>query len=317
MESLPISNFEESRQSPHLDAPMAAESQQLQPSDSDIKATNFVYVPAPKGEPKVSRDEEPPTMYPQQRPSSATRPRRPGVVKRSHVEPARNARVQRRKLPTDSEPPFELPPSLVSQSPALRQAKVLQQLQQQQQMPGTYRTMYQPQQRSRNYGSSEPTCSANGEWPEDTPDDLVPQMNASYQSQIDDLYGQNARTLQQGTYPTFEAKQPVNSVNTDRIPQEGSYDLPDKPQYMRCQFGAQLQPPYEQPHPEQSGGSELSLHQQQADSSSKIPVPRLPSYESPYILTPQMECSFASPNASDVEDFDFDTYLKERGRCEE
>ena len=282
MESLPIRKLDESLQSPHLDALMAAESQQLQPSDSDSKATNFVYVPAPKGKPKVSRDEEPPTMYPQQRPSGATRPRRPGVVKRSHVEPVRNARVQRRKLPTDSEPPFELPPSLVSQSPALRQAKA-----QQQQMSGTYRTMYQPQQRSRNYGSFEPTCSANDEWTEDTPYDLVPQMNASYQSQIDDLYGQNARTLQQ----------------------QGN--LPDKPQYMRSQFGAQLPPPYQQSNPEQPSGSELSLHQRQANSGSGVPVPKLPSYESPYILTPQMECSFASPNASDVEDFDFDNFLKE------
>ena len=330
MESLPITNFEESQRSRHLNAPMAAESQQLQPSDSDPKTMDALDLPASKGKLKVSRDEEPPSIYP--RPTSATPPRRPGVLKRSHVEPEHNARVPRDKLHTDSEPPFELPPSLVSQYPDLRPAQQQQMsgtyctMYQPQQMPGTYRTMpppqqmsgtyrtmYQPQQRSGNHRSFEGTSSANGRRAEDRSYDFVPQMQAFYQPQIDDLYGQKTVTLQQeGTYPTYDAKHFMNNIKTNRIPQERYYNVPDKPQYMQPQFSAQMQPPYEQSKAEQSGASELSLHQRQTDTGRGVPVPRLPSYESPYILTPQIECSFAAPDESDaLEDFDFDAYLKE------
>ena len=255
-----------------------------------------MYISARKVKGRVPRDEEPPTIYPQQGPT--------GVRKRTLGEPKINR--------SGVQQPFKLPPSLLSQYPALEQ------MQQPQQMSGTYRPMAQMQQLSGNYRNFEGTSSANGGQANSRLYDLVPQIQAPYQRQTCDIHSQNARTSQrQVTDRTFEAREPVNNVDASRMSEEVHYHLANKSQSVRSQFGARLPPPYEPSNPEQTVGSEHlapapSLHQWQGDFRGGTPDSSLPSSESPFVLTPQMECSFSKDSKPDMLDnFDFDAFLKE------
>ena len=304
----PITSFEESKQPPHFDSPIGEMTVQGQAIDFVSRKMASLHRSTSKKRSKIPRDEEPPPIYPQQ-PSS-------GVRKRTQREPARNSiprPPQPRTAPETMDRSFILPPSLVSQYPALGR---LQQQQMSQQMPGTYRTMYQAQSRSGSYRSFEGTGSTESGQADNKAYSQISQMQAPYQRPTGDVNDQNARKSQgQGNYRTFEAKEPMSTVSRHRMPVEGLYDLTSDSQSVRSQFGSRLPPPYELSKPEQFVGSENlasapSLHQH-SHSGSFIPIPNLPSYESPYILTPQMESSFGIPDESDVlANFDFDAFLK-------
>lgn len=287
MESLPIANFEQRQQSPDFNAP-TAEHLQLQPPDSMPNTIDHLHLPAPEKKPKVPRDEEPPIVYRQKRPT--------GVRKQAQGESVMRGmpRERRRRAPETANQPFELPPSLVSDYPMLGC------VQQQQQLAGSY----------RNFGG---TGSAVGGRADQRNYDLVPQAQAPYQPHIDELWLANTRATpqqQQGTYRTFEAQKPVNTVDTDRIFEEEHYILANKSQSVRDQFGARLPSPDELVTP--SSKTELPS-QRQPDHYHNIPDPRSLHYESPFSLIPQMECSFALPDDTDttLDNFDFDAFLRE------
>ena len=326
-----VPHFEESQQrSNGHDAPIPIdENAQLQSSDSEPpQITDLLHLThAKKTNSKVLRDEEPPAIYSQQRPT--------GVRKRTQREPPRNTIPRRHQLgrgPEIEDRLYELPPSLLALNS--EQGK-LQPLLMMQSQPGIYRnfggTGYATGEQQADQRRHELAPQPQASYPRSMPYAFPPQpLHGTYRSfEATPPPGNNmlhyAQPQQQiqGTYRTFEAKHPVNNVGTDHTPELRHDDfLANKSQSIRDQFGARLPPPYEpstsssvSPFPFEHYYDSFpdSNQRQPGFGGGGVPQSSIPPYESPFILTPQAESSFASTSKEDdvLENFDFDAFLKE------
>ncbi|CAF9936592.1 MAG: hypothetical protein HETSPECPRED_010379 [Heterodermia speciosa] len=313
MASHPITDSEKPHQPPLSDAPIATDPQ-LPPSTSVPETTDPTPLPLPKRKLKVPRDEEPPSIYPQQPPT--------GVRKRARMEPTRNSIPrphQLRTAPETTDQTFQIPPSLLSQYPSLghvqQQARQEQQYQmacminstpqRQHQLQPQAQPQMQPQmqQQSGTYRTFRQTGSANRR-PAADQEPVPPQtwLRNTY------AYAQ-PQQQQQGTYRTFNfgSKEPIPTPQ-DRHHPPANDSLP-----VRDRFGAHL-PPYSDDY--SINDRDLTIpaplfHQRQNNPRTGAPEPSRPRHASAFVPVPQMESSFAAPEGSDMlENFDFDAWLR-------
>ena len=271
-----VPNLEESQQPPdcHTPIPIPIDGNaQLQSPDSVPKQADLLHLSHAKKKSKVLRDEEPPAIYSQQRPT--------GVRKRPQREPPSKSiprHHQLRTAPEIEDRLYELPPSLVALN---AERGKFQPLQMQQAQPGIY----------RNFG-------ATGERADQRRHELAPQQQPCYPSSFFHTASSNVLP---GTYRTFEAKPPpVNNIAAEQ-------GLAGIPQSTRDQFGACSYPENLVPF-EQWDSAPVFNHQlPQGFGAASIPP-----YESPFILTRQAESLFMSAAKEEdvLETFDFDVFLK-------
>ena len=302
----PITDCEKTHQQPPLpNAPIATDPPQLPPSTSVPETTDPTPLPLPKRKLKVPRDEEPPTIYPQQRPT--------GIRKRARMEPTRNSIPrphQLRTAPETTDQPFQIPPSLLSQYPSLGQ--VQQQARQEQQYQMTCMINSTPQRQHhpqlhmqapsgsyRNFGE---TRSANRRAAAADQEPVPPR------TELQMTYALPQQQLQ-GTYRTFN----FGSENSIPMPQDRPHPPANDSLPVRDRFGAHL-PPYSDDY--SINDRDLTIpaplfHQRQNNPRTGAPEPSRPRHASAFVPVPQMESSFAAPEGSDMlENFDFDAWLR-------